>query len=328
MNNNARVLTVLAALALAGCATSPMRDSGKEDAAAAARSQAYMTSLELVPESTKLIDSKPCVVPSAAEKPAPGQTAGPSKDWKSLVAHANTCVKEKNWSTLEILANAIARMDIDSPWGAYFMSVSAQGRGDLQRALWMADLAQKKAGGRAGLYSYQKGRIYFEMKEMSRAMREIESAIALDSRLYEGHLFLAQIHHRDLELDQAASSYAKVIEANPKHFAALSGLAEVKITQGSLDEAADLYRQAIAAQPDHLRAWVRLAYVFETLQKNNPQALNTYKGLKSSIDSGAVRERPDFDLNAKIKTLQEAVQPRVPAQAQAAPLANTAKTVK
>jgi tetratricopeptide (TPR) repeat protein len=314
----AAVFALVASVLAAGCATTPKNAPPvKEDAAAAARSQAYMDSLVLIPVTGALSDAKPCVVPSAAEKLGSGQVSGPSKDWQTLVQHANTCVKAKSWATLESLASAIARMDIDSPWGAYFLSVAAEGRNELQRALWMADLAQKKSGGRSGLLAYQKGRIFFKMKETTRAMKEIERAVAMDATLAEGHFFLGEIHQRDLEFDQAAKSYAKAIAIDPKHFDSLVGMAEVMLQQNKGEEAASYYQRAVAVQPSRLQAWLRLAYVYETVQKNTVQALNTYKGMKSSIDSGQLRDRPSFDLSSKIKDLQESLQPRVPAQAQA-----------
>jgi tetratricopeptide (TPR) repeat protein len=315
----AATLAFLSTVLAAGCATAPKGASPqvKEDAAAAARSQTYLDNLELIPAYATLSDVKTCTVPSSADKPAPGQAAGPSKDWRALLQYANACVKVKNWATLETLANAIARTDIDSPWGAYFLSVAAEGRNELQRSLWMADLAQKKAGGRSGLFAYQKGRVFFKMKETTRAMKEVERAVAMDATLAEGSFFLAEIYHRDLELDKAAQYYTKAISADAKHFGSLAGMAEVMLQQNKADDAAAYYQKAIAVQPARLQAWLRLAYIYETVQKNTVQALNTYKGMKSSIDSGQLRERPSFDLNHKIKDLQEATQPRVPAQAQA-----------
>jgi tetratricopeptide (TPR) repeat protein len=139
----------------------------------------------------------------------------------------------------------------------------------------------------------------------------------MDPTLGEGHFFLAEIYHRDLDLDQAAKYYSKALEVDSKHFGSLAGMAEVMLQKNKADEAASYYQRAVAAQPTRLQAWLRLAYIYETVQKNTVQALNTYKGMKSSIDSGQLRERPSFDLNSKIKDLQETLQPRVPAQAQA-----------
>lgn len=310
---------------LSACATGPSKLGEHEDAEAAAKSQVYMTNLEIEPLAEK--SSASCTIPQWALKPAPARASGPSKEWPQLVAHANACAKARNWRNLEILGYALARADVDSPWGAYFLSLAAEANGDRSRALWMIDLAQKKAGGRSGLFMYQKGRIMFELGDTAQAMKLIERAIELDKRLIDGHMFLARIYHRDSELGRAATHYQAVLAAEPKNHVALAGLAEVKLAQGAGDEAADLYAKVVAAQPSGLQAWLRLAYIQETVQKNPVHALNTYRHIKSSIEKGQIKGRPEFDLAARIKALEESTQPRVPA-AKAASAESEAKKEK
>lgn len=320
----------------AGCSTSGKKaeslDDKKAAAEAAAKSQVYLSGVDVMKIEGKLADAKPCTVPPEAQKAPPGQGTGQSKDWRKLVGHANTCVKEKNWKTLETLAAAIARIDIDSPWGAYYLSLAAEGAGENQRALWMIDLAQKKAGGTSGLFAYQKGRLFFALGEIPRAMKEVEKAVQIDTRLGEGYLFLAEIYHRDLEYDRAVAAYRAALQNDGKSAKALTGLAEVRLVQGAGVEAADLYAKAVLSQPENLRLWLRLAYIFESVQKNSAQALATYRDLKTSIDRGQIRERTEFDLGAKIKALEDLVKPRVPAQAavsaNAKPEAVAPKSVK
>ena len=144
-------------------------------------------------------------------------------------------------------------------------------------------------------------------------------AIGLDDKLAEGHFFLAEIHWRDLELDQAASHYETAIKGDEKMAKAMAGLAEVKLRKGGHSEAADLYARAIGLKAEPLRWWVRLGFIYETLEKNHQQALSTYKNLKWSIEQGKVRGRPEFDLGAKIKALEALVQPPVAAQASVDP---------
>ncbi len=201
----------------------------KDDAAAIKASQAFLESLVLVPGSEPLTANATCSVPEEAKKPQPGQALGPSKDWRKLVAHANACTKAKDWRTIEALANAIARMDMDSPWGAYFLSLSAEGGGELGRAMWMIELAQKKTGGRLGLFSYQKGRLLFLMNETSKAMKEVEKALELEPGLAEGHLFLADIYRRDMENELAQKSYAAALKIDPKNERAITALTEMNV---------------------------------------------------------------------------------------------------
>ncbi len=306
----AQTLGAIAALSLAACAGGP--ETKKDDAAAAARSQAFMDKVGTYSVDA-LAEAKSCSVPAAADKPAMAKEAGPSKEWKTLLGHANGCVKARDWKTLETLANAIARIDIDSPWGAYYLSVAAEGTGEFQRAMWMVDLAQKKAGGRSGLFSYQKGRIFLAMKETTRAMKEIQGAVAVDPRLVDGHVYLAEIHHRDQEHDKAAGYYQAALQVHASNYRALTGLAETRLALGDGKAAAELYEKALAMKSSDVRAWTRLAFIYESVQKSPAQALSAYKNLRSALPKSS--DKPDFDVNAKIKTIEESMQPRVPAQA-------------
>jgi tetratricopeptide (TPR) repeat protein len=319
-------IVALAALILAGCASTPSGSGVKEDKSAQVRSQAFIegTSYVLAGESRAT-----CAIPAGAEKVQIRKDAGPSKDWKDLVARANGCVADKNWATLDQLAALIARNDLDSPWGAYFYSVAAEANGDFSRAIWMAELAQKKAGGRTGLFFYQRGHVLLSMKETVKAMADFEKGLSLDPSLLDGQLFLGEIYHRDQQLDQAAKYYGGALALDGKNYRALTGLAEVKLRQGDGAKAVEYYQKATASHPKEMQPWVRLAYIYETVQKSPEQALATYKTLKSGLDGGSLKgQRPELDLNAKIKTLEQAVAPRVPAQANAQPAVTPKATKK
>jgi tetratricopeptide (TPR) repeat protein len=308
----------LAALALSACATTGGGDKPvavTEDKAAMERSKSYMDGVDYGPVRTA---GTICAVPAGSDKML-SSTTGPSKDWKEWSGRANACAEKKDWRTLEQLGQVMARVDLNSPWGAYYLSVAAEGRGDWARAMWMNDLAQKKAGGVNALFAYQKGRILLNAKETSKAIAEFERATNLSPAFGHAHLYLAQIYHRDLEWDQAAKHYTAALGVESGNVDAMAGLAEAKLQKSDAAGAADLYSKVIAAQPSRGDAWIRLGFIYETHLKDNQQALNTYRGLKSSLDRAVVRERPSFDLNQKIKVLEESVKPSGRAQASVKP---------
>jgi len=291
----------LSSLLATACATGPVN---KDDKQAAEKSKAYMDGVSLVMAGAS---GGTCALPTAAQKNALTSNDGPSKEWKDLLSKASACVGDKNYKTLEQVAETMARVDINAPWGAYFLAVSAEGRGDWQRSLWMTDLALKKAGGQAPLFSYQRGRVLLGMKETSKGMAEIQKAVNLEPKLVHGHMYLAEIYHRDLEWNKAGEHYEAVLKVDDKAPLALAGLGEVRMQQGKADEAAQLYTRAISWRPQRGDWWQRLASIYETSLKNNELALNTYKSMRSSIDKMDAKTRPTIDLNGKIKTLEDAV---------------------
>jgi tetratricopeptide (TPR) repeat protein len=299
-----RVTSVLLLpLLMTACATGG-GGNGPTDKLAAEKAKAYVDGMSFVVAGTA---GGICAPPTVSQKSALSSTEGPSKEWKDLLQKASACAGDKNWKTLDQVAETMARTDINAPWGAYFMSVSAEGRSEWQRALWMIELAQKKAGLPNGLFLYQHGRVMLGMKETAHAMSDVQKAVSLEPKLTLGHLFLAQIYQRDLEWDQAASHYIAVLTSDERNVIALAGLADVRFNQGKHQESADLYSKAISWNSSHLEWWLRLGSLYETNLKNNELALNTFKGLRSSLDKGVVKQHPSLDLNAKIKTLEDQI---------------------
>ncbi|HAG91229.1 MAG TPA: hypothetical protein DCL41_05125, partial [Bdellovibrionales bacterium] len=63
--------------------------------------------------------------------------------WKSLVVLAGNCVQAKNFFQLERVADQLAKIEPESHWGSYYLSLAAEYRKDLPRAFWMINLALK-----------------------------------------------------------------------------------------------------------------------------------------------------------------------------------------
>jgi tetratricopeptide (TPR) repeat protein len=220
------------AMSLFGCATAP-KQASDDSVVAAKASQAYLQDLVPVPATEKFADDPGCKVPDEAgndKKSEKYANAGaPSKVWKKLVAHANSCVKSKNWQSLNSLGQALARIDMDSPWGSYFMSLASEGQGELRRAIWMADLAQKKSGGSKGIFVYQKARLMFLLKDYKAAMKLMEKSVEIEPSLTEAQVFLGDIHRRDLETDKAQACYLAALKVDPKNSHAIAALKEMNL---------------------------------------------------------------------------------------------------
>ena len=146
-----------------------------------------------------------------------GQTKG--ADWKMLVRHANGCIAKGDWKSVEMIAGEIAGRDIESPWGVYYLSLAADHAGDLPRALWMAELAMKKAPA-IGLFGYQKGRVLWKMEKHRAAVEEIQAAVKHEPRLVDAHLFLGQVYARDQQPEKSAAHFQKAAELDPSSVSA------------------------------------------------------------------------------------------------------------
>lgn len=102
-------------------------------------------------------------------------------DWKLIMANADQCVRKEKWDQLEKTAYRLLEKDVENPWGAYFLAVAAEGKRQYARAMWMLDLAGKKAGRDVAIFVYQRGRIWLALNEPAKAIGELERSVVLAS---------------------------------------------------------------------------------------------------------------------------------------------------
>lgn len=227
------------------------------------------------------------------------------KTWKQLVRHANGCAKAGDWKHLELTAQELSRVEINSPWGAYFHSLAAESTGDLPRALWMVELAMKKSPG-AGLFHFQKGRVLWRLKNYKGGLDEIRVATGREPKLLDAHVFLASVHHRDQDVDKAATHYEAVLALDSRHRQSLEGLADIRMGQGKYAKAAELLTEAVSVSSSDLRLRVKLAQAHEAIDGSHELALAAYRAARDMQGRGG-RDGLDVDINEKIKTLEAKV---------------------
>ena len=162
--------------------------------------------VEEVATPTEMAQIKLAPVSEPAELPINCERKDEDKSsWKDLLERADQCVRERNWRLVEEIGFELGRKYMKLPWGAYFLSLSAEARADFPRAQWMAELSVKKSGEHSGLFHYQLARIYLAMRDMNAVIKEIKIAVAKEPTLREAHSFLASVYERDLELEMAAA---------------------------------------------------------------------------------------------------------------------------
>jgi tetratricopeptide (TPR) repeat protein len=220
------------------------------------------------------------------------------KNWKVLVRHASACAKTENWRTVELIAEEMAKTEINSPWSPYFHSLAAERTGDFPRAVWMIELAMKKAPG-AALFHYQKGRVLWQLKDYKESVNQMSTAVQLDGKLLDAHVFLAQTHHRNMNYEKAATHYQQALTVESSHPICLQGLADVRMAQGKPAEAVEILNTAVSKNSSSAELRLRLAQAYEATEKD-AQALEHYKAVRAMGKTASL----GVDVNEKIKTLE------------------------
>lgn len=232
--------------------------------------------------------------------------------WIEWVKVANGCLRENRWKEVEVIGNRLAQTEPQSPWGVYYLSLGALERQDYRRALWMIDVALTKAPA-TGIFYYQKGRVLWFMKENMAALASVEESLRFDSGNIAAHYLLGQIHLRDLDFSKAADHLSLVIKEKSRDPIVVDQLAYCYFKLKKSKESLELLDLAIGDSPDRVDLRLRQAQIFEEQMKDEEGALELYRKLKSLILKGKLAGTPSFNIDSKIKTLENLLSQRKPA---------------
>lgn len=227
----------------------------------------------------------------------------PALKWREKVELASSCVAAGQWAKVETLGERLASEQSENPWGAYFLSLSAEGRGELDRSLWMAEQAIKRAP-QMGLFHYQKGRVLWRKGEHSGAFETLLRSVQLDTNLIDSHLFLGQIFFRDQEFDKAARHFQAVLRARPRDPTATMGLAECMIQLGDAKRALEFLKRGQGHHPENVHFHLREAVVHESLLNDVPRAIEILRSVQRGYQEGKFREALEMNVGQRITELE------------------------
>lgn len=299
-------LTLVIVALNSACATNQTMDTAKYDPRAAEKARPYLANhygLDFRTASTGGVCAEPKV----------------ASEWKTWVQAAGACVQKQDWALVEKMGSEMASRHTDSPWGAYFLGLAAAQRGEMLRAHWMLDLAEKKAGGSIGLVRYEKARLLEKEEGVAEAAKEMKEAVRVDSTLLPALLWLAQVHHRDRMNAEAERYYRGALALKSDLWAAVAGLADILVDRAQGPEAVELLNRAVALRPEVAETRVKLAFVYETLTKEPARAVQTLRELRVALEKGRARGKVSLDsrekIDAKIKMIEQTMKPEPSGQA-------------
>jgi tetratricopeptide (TPR) repeat protein len=283
---------MITTLMITACGTSPIKSaSAKVDSVAVQRKYASQVESAFVGE-TKV---EACPTQKVIDT---------EKSWKSLMAKANGCINKSQWSVVESIGEKLSQVEPEAPWGAYYLSIAAENKDHTERAMWMIDLALKKANN-VGILKYQKGRILWKQQFYKEAIAEMQEAVELDKSIKDAHLFLGQVYLRELDFKKAQAYFETVLLLESRNHQALFGLASCYIELENSKEAIAVIDRGISNFPKVLDFRLQEAYVYENLIKEPVVALEKYKQLQTMVTTKKVDGTLPFDINEKIKNLEE-----------------------
>jgi len=289
INTKCNIILAAMALMLAGCATQAPQKDAADSLAAPAPSYDEKTD-ELTLDDVKVS--------------CPNDSKWEALTWKKLVPVANACVKSKDWNKVEKMGNFLATHAHLTPWGPYYMALSAEGRKDYPRAIWMLELALKKDP-KEGLFHYELGRIYWQGGDEANAVKNMQMASDLGPGLTEAHFVMGQLAMQRHDYSAAQTMFQRALKADSKHVPSLLGMSELTMANKDYAKAEDYLSRVVSLNPKHARARFALARVQEEHLKKFSDALKNYKELKHMSASKKMDEPINVNWDEKIKTLEK-----------------------
>ncbi len=241
----------------------------------------------------------------------PGEAGGWHKEnLSSLARAADACAEYKKIDRLEMLANHIAKTFATEPWGAFYLSIAAEQKADLARALWMIELALKKSPKNAILL-YQRGRIHWSLNEIALAVADYNEALKFNPKLSDAHIILAQLAARNQDYKGAQKHYLAVVDVESENHKVFAALAENDLKLNQVKDSVSHYETAVNLSPRNVEYRMRLAVLYEVYAKDYDQALSVYRKLKSLLSENRAPSNDSVatDVNDKIKKLEALVSP-------------------
>lgn len=228
--------------------------------------------------------------------------------WKQLVTLSGQCVRAKNFIQVERIANQLAKIEPESPWGGYFLSLAAEAKKDMPRAYWMVELALKKAP-EDGIILFQRARLHWSEKNHTLALKDLESAIKYNPSIPDAHLQMAQVQFTLGDISSAIDSFNRTLQLDSNQELAWYGLAEAKFQKKSYDEAYSHFQRVRRMNPKNAMSSLRMAQIQEIHFKNMDKSLELYRSLQRDVSLNRLDGQLPVNLSEKIKALEIASKP-------------------
>lgn len=230
-------------------------------------------------------------------------TSWRGENLKNIFEHANNCIRSGTAAQVERIGNFLSQKHYQTPWGPYYLSVAAEIKKEYARGIWMVDLALKRDPKNAWV-SYQKGRLHWLSGEYSTGLQAFRMAIENDSTFVDANIFLGQVYFSNGDYKQALKYFENAKSSQPSSLDAAIGLAEIGIAMGNEKLAIQLYEEVINMAPRKVSYKLRLAQLYESVNKDYSSALSIYKRIRGLSDGSQTATDIPTDLNDRIQRLE------------------------
>ena len=230
------------------------------------------------------------------------------KRWGSIMRKVNRCVQGRHWDAVAHAGSQMARFRPRSPWGAYYMSLAAEGKKHYQLALWMIDLAMKKDI-KVSVLHYQKARVLWLLEQEELAKKEMKIADEISNkktRVPEVSLSLGLAGFSAQDCDQAMGYFEKLTSKQIRTYQLTVPYSECMAQKGQIKKAIQLVQKHLSRDRDPA-VMLQRGRLEEFYRKDLATALKVYEVIAKYAKSKAMLDW----IRKKTIFLQKATAPKV-----------------
>ncbi len=226
-----------------------------------------------------------------------------NKNWRRMLEIGYSCIKKKNWSALSVVANKLSHNHLKAPWGPYYRSIIAEQEGDLTRAIWMVDLALKKAPQNT-IIIFQKARVLWLAKNESMAYEMMKKVVKLDPKNYDALFFLGNIHYRDRDFKEALKFYKKIFKYNHKDAGYRAAMGESNFYLGNYQESIKHYKAAALRSKLNASLFYKLGLSYKNLKNWSNAKVYLEKAIVQRRKGRSLASLSDEKIRADLKIVE------------------------
>ena len=230
--------------------------------------------------------------------------------WKSLLESAQSCIYDKDWTTLSKIADIFSHNHLKAPWGAYYKSlVASEKYKDYQRAEWMCNLALKKSPDNE-VIKFQLARIYWKTERQSQAFDEMNLVRKKNSNNKSVLRFIGDVEYSDRNFKEALTYYNKITSAYSKDLDFRGALATSLFYTDQKEKSIKHYKFVAKNTSDKGPYYFQIAEAYKFLKKWELAKTYYIKAKNAGQKSRGIAS-VDTDYQNKIKVQLDYVEQRL-----------------
>lgn len=230
-----------------------------------------------------------------------------SDNWRELAKWASSCAAAEEWAEVSRIAYHLKRVSPENPWGSYFLSVAALNEGNLRRSQWMIEEAIEQAGGRYGLFFYQRGLVHLRSGDQGMAVSDFKLALEREERLFDVALYLGELYLLQGNMDLSERYFKKVPlkkRSNSRYQKGL-GINWIQRSNTSKKKAGcELLLEYLQGNPGDANLWTAVIDTYELDLQSPEEAMQALVLLQRVQIQGGLDDELNFDVNDRIESLR------------------------